>query len=39
MFWHLLIIPFLAIIFWLMLSVRPRIKEKKRQEDLCLASK
>ena len=30
----LLIIPFLAIILWLMLSVRPRIKEKKRQKRL-----
>lgn len=36
MLWLLLIIPILAIIFWLMLSVLPRIKEKKRQERLAL---
>ena len=36
MFWHLLIIPFLAIILWLMLSALPRIKEKKRQARLAL---
>ena len=38
MLWLLLIIPILAIILWLMLSVRPRIKEKRqearRKEDL-----
>ena len=33
MLWLLLIIPILAITFWLMLSVWPKIKEK-RQEAL-----
>lgn len=36
MLFLLLIIPAVAIILWLMLSVRPRIKEKKRQERLAL---
>lgn len=36
MLYLLLIIPAVAIILWLMLSVRPRIKEKKRQERLAI---
>lgn len=36
MLYLLLLIPAVAIILWLMLSVRPRIKEKKRQERLAL---
>ena len=32
--WLLLIIPAIAIILWLMLYIRPRVKEKKRQERL-----
>ena len=34
MLYLLLLLPAVAIILWLMLSVRPRIKEKKRQERL-----
>ena len=36
MLYLLLIIPTVAIILWLMLSVRPRVKEKKRQERLAI---
>ena len=36
MLYLLLIIPTIAIILWLMLSVRPRVKEKKRQERLAI---
>ena len=32
--WLFLIIPAVAIILWLMLYVRPRVKEKKRQQRL-----
>ena len=36
MLYLLLIIPAVAIILWLTLSVRPRIKERKRQERLAI---
>lgn len=36
MLYLLLIIPAVAIFLWLMLSVQPRIKEKKRQERLAI---